>query len=407
MPLDELPLADLAGDQNVEVVVLWPVIRELDKLKTDPQVRDRARKAVARLESLFAAADVAILKTGVKVSIAGAKGLSSALREHDLEAVVGDDLVLAAALAHSSDLTILTDDAGMRLRCRAYGLATLAIPDDYRVQATDPLSVENAKLRRELTNLRNAMPLLTLEFLEGGKHVAVVRAPLDEESLQSAGDFLAPRPLDSTNLPATYNLEREKPTEQEISDYNRRLMEFAPEYDAYVKKRKEFEQFPRVSVPIELVLKNSGSRPATSIEVRLLFPSSLEIFTEDTLPRSPQRPKGPELPGRKRFGFSLDDLARVKENLDLLHGVKVAEPPGPARRVRGDIETCPGDDGTIDVRITLNTLSNFAEAELPKVFARFRTPTSPASFNIQFSLRSHDVPQLIKGHLNVRVVEPD
>jgi len=59
-----LPWREIAGQDDVVVVVLAAAIRELDKLKLEPRLRDRVRDVLPRLEALFADGDTATLQDG-------------------------------------------------------------------------------------------------------------------------------------------------------------------------------------------------------------------------------------------------------------------------------------------------------------------------------------------------------
>ncbi|XYH98121.1 PIN domain-containing protein [Sorangium sp. So ce1128] len=410
-PFDNLPWDRIVDADDAEVVILWPVVRELDKLKTDPRLRDRARGVLAKIEEAFAQADHIVLQNGMTGRFFHSASMLDVARAHGLETGIGDDLILAEVLAlkqTSEDVVLVTDDSGMRLRARAYGIDVRAMPQEYRVMSTDPLQAENAKLRRELDELRAAAPKLTVEYLEGGNSLTIVRMPVMLPSSPRLHDELDLRLLDLNHLPMVYEHERERPTQAEVEAYNEKLQNsFRPEYKKYMAERDAFELFPYISVPLEIVIRNSGGRPADKIKLSLTFPAPLEIVKSTDVPTEPATPVKPPLPGRRRFRtnvLAMDDFSVPMAELVSESSVQAFSLPDfsvPSPYEPSDPEVEVKSDGASEVSFFVGLLSNFEDVRLPMFYARFRDPSSVGSFNFSYVLRSHSLPRLQSGTLHV------
>ncbi len=88
---DGLPWREIVGEKDIALLVIGPVLRELDKLKMEPRLRDRMRDVIPRIEALFADGDTSTLREGMPVRFEPAHGLADVMRQHDLEAHIGDD----------------------------------------------------------------------------------------------------------------------------------------------------------------------------------------------------------------------------------------------------------------------------------------------------------------------------
>lgn len=261
---DGLPWKEISGRADVTIVILAVVVRELDKLKLEPRVRDRVRDVLPRIEALFAEGDTGVLQDGTQVRFEAGLGIQSVMASHGLEVHLGDDRILATVLKmheEGADVLVVTDDSALRLRARGLGLAVCRMPDRYRRPGADPLQAENAKLRRELDDVRAALPRPELQFVENGRVLKMARRKPSSQSRNRLHDMWRLQHLALDNLPATYGIDLERPTQAELDAYNKRLEAFRPTYENYVTRRDAFELFPYQSFALELVIRNGGGRP--------------------------------------------------------------------------------------------------------------------------------------------------
>ncbi len=307
---DGFPWKEIAGNDDVVVVVLAAVVRELDKLKLEPRLPDRVRDVLPRLEALFADGDTATLPDGTPARFEVGTGLKTIMEEQGLESQLGDDRILASVLKlqrAGAEIVVVTDDTGVRLRARGLGVSVRAVPDKYRRPSADPLQAENAKLRRELDEFRNAAPRLEVRFSEGGSRLRIARSDPGSRSSNKLQDTLRLRPMSLENLPVIYKIVLEKPTQAEVDAYNEKLEGFRPTYEKYIAERDACELFPHQSIGLDLILRNTGGRPAEGMELRLCLPEDVTVVDEDSVPKEPPTPVGPGLPGRKRGVYAIAD----------------------------------------------------------------------------------------------------
>lgn len=402
-----LPWKEIAGHEDVVVVVLAAVVRELDKLKLEPRLRDRVRDVLPKLEALFADGDTATLQDGTPARFEHGLGIQKIMEEHDLESHLGDDRILAAVLKlqkAGAEVVVVSDDTAVRLRARGLGIAVRAVPDRHRRAGADPLQAENAKLRRELDEFRTAAPRLDVQFSEGGALLKIARVKPPSRSGKRLRDALHLRPLSLGELPAIYEMELEKPTQTEVDAYNKKLEAFRPTYEKYVAERDEFELFPHQSLALELIIRNTGGRPAEAVKLTLQLPDGVTVVDENDVPEEPAVPVGPKLPGRRRGIYAVteqfDSLTKMMAPAlaaEALYRMPELRIPGPPPNVTGP------NASSGELRFGVRLLSNFDEATLPRCFLRFPSPAAVRSFGLRYSLRSHSLPKLVEGELHVVV----
>lgn len=404
---DGVPWKEIAGYEDVVVVVLAAVIRELDKLKLEPRLRDRVRDVLPRLEALFADGDTATLQDGTPARLEHGVGIQKIMEEHGLESRLGDDRILAAVLRlkeAGAEVVVVSDDTAVRLRARGLGVAVRAVPDKYRRPSADPLQAENAKLRRELDEFRTAAPRLEVQFSEGGSLLRLARSKSPSRARSRLHDALRLHPLALENLPILYEMELEKPTQAEVDAYNDRLEAFRPTYEKYVAERDAFENFPHQSIAFELSIRNAGGKPAEGVKLLLQLPDDVTVVDEDDVPKEPANPVGPKLPGRRR---GLHAITEQFESLSKMMAPALAHEALcriPQVRLPGGPSNVTGPSFSAgELRFGVSLLSNFDEVALPRCFLRFPTPEAVRSFGIKYTLRSHSLPKLLEGEIHIAV----
>jgi len=402
-----LPWKEIAGQDDIVVVVLAAVVRELDKLKLEPRLRDRVREVLPRLEALFANGDTATLQDGTPARFEHGVGIQKIMDEHDLESRLGDDRILAGVLKlqkAGADVVVVSDDTAVRLRARGLGVAVRAVPDKHRLASADPLQAENAKLRRELDEFRMAAPKLDVQFSEGGGFLKIARVKPPSRTGNRLRDGSQYRPLSLEQLPVIYEMELEKPTRAEVDAYNKRLEAFRPTYEKYVAERDAFELFPHQSLALELMIRNSGGRPAEGVKLSVQLPDDVTIVDEDDVPKEPAVPVGPKLPGRRRGMYAITEPSEFVSRMMAPAFAAAARYPMPELRVSGPPPNVTGPTSFPgELRFGVRLLSNFDEVTLPRCFLRFPNPAAVRSLGLKYTLRSHSLPKLLEKELHVVV----
>lgn len=128
----------LAAEHPV-LVVSAPVLRELDRLKVDPSIRHRNRRARQVLPELLRIARAASPATATCVSRGGEifiEAREPSAFPHGLDPEHMDDRVIAAAIEFrwrhaEAEVALVTTDATPMVRARAAGLDVRSLPDDF------------------------------------------------------------------------------------------------------------------------------------------------------------------------------------------------------------------------------------------------------------------------------------
>ena len=163
-PLKDLDWPKICNAEKVILMLCLPVLKELDKYKSDPRLGDRAKKRIREIETHTEAASEA--RPGVKVAVCNLP-LRSSDFPNTLSFEIFDDQIVHYALKHheqtGDEVAIITEDLGMRVRCRAHAVRPITPPENQRLP--NELSEEVRKLKeaeRRLADLQNRLPKLVV-----------------------------------------------------------------------------------------------------------------------------------------------------------------------------------------------------------------------------------------------------
>jgi hypothetical protein len=272
LPLDQIPWRALVGADEVEIVLVPQVVRELEAKKygESDKLKKRAQRVVSQLDKW--------VPSGAR---SGQIAEGIVLRLHPREPVVvdgldptvGDDRIVASALEIQAlePVIIVTGDIGMRMKAEARGLPpVLKVPDLYRLPEAAPPKASTK------------VPRVTVGFLEDGeeslREFASKRLGLSVAHLvPEAKELLAQarRPALLAKLTSFDLLQNGPPTE---GAYERYLAELE-QYD--VTNAKVFE--------FAIGVANEGSAPAHDIIAEFWLPYNVYIYSRE--PPMPGRPR--------------------------------------------------------------------------------------------------------------------
>lgn len=167
--LVDLPWGEL-GRPDIEIVFVPPVVREIDKLKTQPGrpngiARQLSKDIRALLTMPERRATLSVSSPTVSKRVE-TRSVTESLRDtlrldHADQALINYALHLAA----DYDVLLLTDDTFCALTAEEAGLATHLMPDHWlRDPELDETAKENARLKTENKRLIAAEPQIQLEF---------------------------------------------------------------------------------------------------------------------------------------------------------------------------------------------------------------------------------------------------
>lgn len=330
--LEDLPWSELGNYDPIILVVTSPVQSELDEQKKDtrPKVRRRALEAVTRFRKILTAnrdEDV-ICEAGPRVLVKlDASALPTKLPEA-LDREVQDDRIVAiacrlAAKLKEGEVRVFSDDTRPISKARAVGLSWNFIPEGWRRAADEDedqksltrLREENDRLRRQEPTLDIASPgvsdgnRLSIEFV---RYQALTSQEIDE----LMGKLQARHPMETNFDRATeknvagalpllgFNQQSYQPArEEKIEEYrNESYPAWLEGCRAWLENAHEHLSRIEPRPSTEIVLTNSGTRPAENVLVTLhargqilIAPtSSDDVEAEPSLgfPAPPEAPQG-------------------------------------------------------------------------------------------------------------------
>lgn len=309
--LQELPWAAFDVDR-VDLLIGAPVQDEIDRLKQDGNHR-RARRA-RETNGLFREVlesnneTLIIRESGPRVLLSFAPALPpKRTTPETLDPTRADDRLIAEVLHfREQDLTakILTGDTGMRLRSRRHEVPVFAITEAWALPPeNDDRDKEIRLLRKELDRFEEAEPVLALLAMgpEGkpAKSISTVVPFYPALSVDQIVRFLDavqtryPKTQDFGLTPpragrevslqaiAASVQEWQAPRKEEIEEYRKT-------YDEWIgKAHHRFERLAFLRnlstriLPLQLELRNTGSRPADEVIFKVTSHSGLKFYMSE------------------------------------------------------------------------------------------------------------------------------
>ncbi len=377
--LSELPWGELER-QKIEVLLVAPVIRELDKLKTQTGRPNKiARQLSSDVRGMLSLPDKSALVHASSPRVTKRVDIRTitTARHEALRLDHADQALINYALhiqAEGQDVLLLTDDTICGSTAGEFGLPVKFLPSEWqRDPEPDEATKENSKLKAEIKRLREAEPVVKLDFCDdAGASIKGVDAQIKHwdalgteeidllmEEVQrccpAATSF--ERPEDSTPntihglLSGMDGIMRrmtnpwvvyEPATEKEIERYRTRDY---PEWLSVIRQALgslHEELNARTQWPmVQVVAANIGTRPATSVLLQLHAKGKFALLDADTegsddddetdgdqkanhikcyeLPLPPEPPRGKERSinslgdiQRQFFGSHLESLKPLK-----------------------------------------------------------------------------------------------
>ena len=417
--LEEIDWRALTPAKEITIVVCPVVIRELEKHKHfNPQhrLRKRSQDVVAALQSRAETGSLT-LRDHVYLELSIAEPLLDFAAEQ-LRPELPDDWLLATLLERkrqdpSKMLAIATADFGLSLKAKQRGFDALRPGDkDKLSEEPDADQKRIAQLQAELTELKNAMPRLTVCF-EGGhtlsaklkpalipseqiieQEIEKVRAkfpPLKKPTgkqkpirLKTIGDFAKFEKLKKAKVELVYS-------EEVVNTYNAELKTFIEGYREYYRKLTEFENRRRRTLTFDLYLDNSGKRIAEDIDIHLHFSDGFDLFRDKDEAEPPAKPLEPAQPGTFRVpGLRMPNVPFINT------AGHVGPPPNvSAPRIRRT--------NSYEVRVSVGKLKHGYQTKIGTFVVVFDSRTTAKPFQIQYNVDAANLPNPSVGELNVLV----
>ncbi len=222
-----------------------------------------------------------------------------------------DEILRVAQSLGFPGLWIATGDYNMELRAEAMGLASIALPQDLRLESTDVLDRKIKKLTSENESLKNKSPRLSLQFAAGERYLTP--PPPREDPREDAVSVLL-NAIVKKVPPATegrgFNSFLE-PDVWAIREFNQERERWVERVREWAERELALERIRRRAIRLDLAMVNAGTATAEDVQVSVFPPEArigFEFFTEEDLERTdvpvpPERPVAPIAIAPSRYRF--------------------------------------------------------------------------------------------------------
>jgi hypothetical protein len=85
-------------------------------------------------------------------------------------------------------------------------------------------------------------------------------------------------------------------SQQEIDRYERDKKEYLEQFRKYLIEYRKWREVKRRALPIDLVVLNDGTTPATGVIVQVIIPDDVQVRDTDDWPKQPAAPDRPRKP---------------------------------------------------------------------------------------------------------------
>jgi len=410
-PMRSIDWRALCGEP-VRLCVCITVIHELDKKKSDPRLKDRARRAIDEIRLLISTGKV---RDGVIIEVSHQE-LRREDFPHGYDTDSADDAILLHAKsykdAHPEDqVAVVSEDLGMELKCKAHGFSFLTPRNEDREEVIDDYVREKRKLQKELDELKRRLPSLWVQFNVGdaeptNQAIRRLKRPelkelFDIEALckqwpkylpkQQKVDVFEMYPPPGSPVSQFYNV----PPEEYVR-YNREVDVYLQKCEQYNVNMKHWVNTCSRKIDFKLLVTNEGNAPATNIDIYLHFPDGLIIETvEAFLKREPMKPNVPTKPRtttqileEKMNNINYDVGGGRRPNFDLINSKH--DLLGPTIQ----------HTNSFDVSYKLLKLKHGDKKDLGSLVVIFDSEETAKSFDVSVRITSDDLPNPDRGTLN-------
>lgn len=228
-----------------------------------------------------------------------------------------DDHIVASVLDfkqnHNDEVKVATSDLGLRVKLRGHGLNYFSMPEALKLpDEPDSSELEIRKLKEKLATLESRQPDLKLYFSNGKQHSIFSI----HEKIRSAKEINDKLEMVRINHPKLNFQETEEDQftalarmagltisnsmyAERVERYNDRLDDYYESYRNYLSQCNKISEKRASFHIVELMLKNNGNAQGTNIDITIMFPQEINLFTIDILPEYPKPPKPPKEPDRR------------------------------------------------------------------------------------------------------------
>ena len=328
---------------------------------------------------------------------------------HKLAREIADDHLIASLINYpvsSSDTKfVATGDLGLEVKLRNRGINVLLLPESARLpDEPDALEREVVELRRKLHLQREPVLGLTFGNEETRSAVELKRptagaAVLSLESVRREhprisetaseepdnNNSLASQILRSRDL-----LERTWVSPERIKLYNDNLDAFFAAYEKFLSELSRWRESMALTFEASLVLSNSGTAPATDIDITVVFPEELALIEEAELPPRPEQPQAPRRPS---FASSFESPLFSRRGLDVFPSLSYLHTSKTESVLRIDNERH-------EARSWLDGVKHGIARKMETFYVRYPASGALKSFHVDYEISAAEMPESAAGQLH-------
>ena len=404
-----------AGRADTEVIVLvltQCVLREVQRHKDGTRGTHRTKRSEALLRGFARLSDAAGEENEIEIRprVLLRFDHSDPIVEKPLNPEFPDEQLVAAIqeyrAAHPDDeVYLVTGDNGMALiaKAKTYGIARLRLPQTYAAAVeADPVVLENQRLKRELNELANRLPVLSLTFPDGmGDAEVEVHRDLGQEDVPQLMRYVRRnyplKQLPGNGLLGSLSVGDLRVEPGRLRDYNAKLNSFYEMCEAYLRARLDDENERLRFAPVTLCIANTGTATAADVDVTLRFPAGSHACFASRLPGPTFSVQPPDIPTASFSGIFSSD-AEVRQTVT------------PARLRRRERKAEP-DPGTMEAgtkgagatfRFHRDKVKHHEEETLGMVFVWFGPPGRTKPVSVDYEIRTETLGKIVTGKLLIR-----
>lgn len=319
-PIENWDQEDIMQESEPVIIgITHAIINELDKVKYSSAVSQTTRRRTNDLIKKFSESANHIFNSLQFAFIIQSPDFGEYLQAQAFDKESKDDLFLASVLIYQKEnpddhIIVLTNDFGVRLKCKTRSIAYIAPPAKYLIEETDEVGRLIKKLTAERDHLKNLQPVLTMQFDNQQSYATfIVKEPLDDytyhvdekmKEIKLTYPYLTvdAEPTDNAGL---ITLKLHEKTPDKVAKYNTALDDFYLKYELYLKRIHGMNYKRSLTVELNLELANFGNTPGEDVDVYLHFPDGFTLQDKESYYDKESEPQPPEL---WRFDMAMPDM---------------------------------------------------------------------------------------------------
>jgi hypothetical protein len=191
---------------------------------------------------------------------------------------------------------------------------------------------------------------------------------------------------------------------QEFLNYNIRIEQFWADYEDFLEGCAQRLDWLQRLKKLELFLVNSGSCPATDIDITIHLTDCVELYKDGELPKLPVKPTPPIYP---RSENEADLLSRWNLDSAFLKDISTAlSLPMPKSFRTSFSNVSPvkiSHTDSYELHVNVQGLKHHFKESICEFYIAYPSWDAVKSFEIDYLLIASNVPQKVAGTLNVKV----